>query len=145
MPRHPARIALTLLAGAALTLTGCADEDHGSTQDVTIVGDWLPAEVPAQELSPGYRPESSPIEFAEDGRWHARDGCHPVSGRYALDGDAFTAEGPRNDVRARCLVGVRYDEILTQATRVAREGDEVSFYDGDTALLTLAAAERAGD
>lgn len=121
-------------AAVLVLAAACSSRDSAD-----IAGRWVPDTVPSAELGADFQPADAVIEFDEDGRWTASDGCNELGGTYSLDGDRFRAKSPGGLGGVGCLDGeVRYDVLLSDVRTVTAADGRLEFLDeGGELVLRL--------
>ncbi len=126
--RTSARFACTI---ALLAAMGC-----GSPETIDLTGRWIPESVPSEEWGPNFQPSKAAIEFNDEGRWKASDGCNQLEGTYTVDGEDFQSPPSGNFAGVGCVGGeVPYDRLLPKVSSVKMSGEKLEFLDDSGSLL----------
>lgn len=91
-------------------------------------------------MSPEFDRATAEITFAEDGSWHASDGCNDLEGDYDLGDDGDFSASSGSTAGAGCVNGgnVPYDQLLARTDHVTFDHGAASFVDADgETLLSL--------
>lgn len=129
------KLSLRALVASILLVAALSSCGSGSSD---LLGRWHPIAVHRNAPAEGFDLSSTFVEFNEDGRWTANDGCHDLEGSYELEDSGRLTSTAESFAGEGCSSGeVSFDSLLTEAASVkfSDDGQRAKFLAKSGAVL----------